>query len=167
MVRKGFQGRIFLRDCCRFSPGTAYIVARQLLDSCQECQTDRGPTGPDKIRQRLTVVPTGLTVEAQWRRRYLIYFCLALPSSKPRIYLLAALTAAPDASDCVRCVRCVRCVTARWLRWLRWVRWVRQIASAHVTSSQHSSTYMMRRECPESHKKRLHFTLSYTSIQVV
>ena len=26
MVRKGFQGRIFLRDCCRFSPGTAYIV---------------------------------------------------------------------------------------------------------------------------------------------
>ena len=26
MVRKAFQGRIFLRDCCRFSPGTAYIV---------------------------------------------------------------------------------------------------------------------------------------------
>ena len=26
MVRKGFQGRIFLRDCFRFSPGTAYIV---------------------------------------------------------------------------------------------------------------------------------------------
>ena len=25
-VRKGFQGRIFLRDCFRFSPGTAYIV---------------------------------------------------------------------------------------------------------------------------------------------
>ena len=23
---KAFQGRIFLRDCCRFSPGTAYIV---------------------------------------------------------------------------------------------------------------------------------------------
>jgi hypothetical protein len=27
MVRKAFQGRIFLRDCCRFSPGTAYIVS--------------------------------------------------------------------------------------------------------------------------------------------
>ena len=26
MVRKGFQGRMFLRDCCRFSPRTAYIV---------------------------------------------------------------------------------------------------------------------------------------------
>ena len=26
MVRKAFQGRIFLRDCCRFCPGTAYIV---------------------------------------------------------------------------------------------------------------------------------------------
>ena len=32
MVRKAFQGRVFLRDCCRFSPGTAYIVgaARRL-----------------------------------------------------------------------------------------------------------------------------------------
>ena len=25
-VRKGFQGRIFLSACCRFCPGTAYIV---------------------------------------------------------------------------------------------------------------------------------------------
>ena len=30
MVRKAFQGRIFLRDCCRFSPGTAYIVLARL-----------------------------------------------------------------------------------------------------------------------------------------
>ena len=28
MVRKAFQGRIFLRDCFRFSPGTAYIVVK-------------------------------------------------------------------------------------------------------------------------------------------
>ena len=31
-VRKGFQGRIFLRDCFRFSPGTAYIVADDVVD---------------------------------------------------------------------------------------------------------------------------------------
>ena len=49
---------------------TAYLgpdmpdSARQLLDSCQECQPDRGPTGPDRTRQCLTV-PTGLTAKAQ------------------------------------------------------------------------------------------------------
>ena len=49
---------------------TAYLApdmpdsARQLLDSCQECQPDRGPTGPDRTRQCLTV-PTGLTAKAQ------------------------------------------------------------------------------------------------------
>jgi uncharacterized protein YcnI len=49
---------------------TAYLgpdmpdSAGQLLDSCQECQPDRGLTGPDRTRQCLTV-PTGLTAKAQ------------------------------------------------------------------------------------------------------
>ena len=30
MVRKAFQGRIFLRACFRFCPGTAYIVLEVL-----------------------------------------------------------------------------------------------------------------------------------------
>ena len=42
---------------------TAYLApdmpdsARQLLDSCQECQPDRGPTGaPDRARQDPTML---------------------------------------------------------------------------------------------------------------
>ena len=50
MVRKAFQGRIFLRDCCRFSPGTAYIVVLQ-EDSCflkrTPCSFDSGFSAPD------------------------------------------------------------------------------------------------------------------------
>ena len=37
MVRKAFQGRIFLRDCCRFSPGTAYIVHMPVLVTATSC----------------------------------------------------------------------------------------------------------------------------------
>jgi hypothetical protein len=36
-VRKGFQGRIFLRVCIRFSPGTAYIVCANQLCLKQRC----------------------------------------------------------------------------------------------------------------------------------
>jgi len=40
MVRKAFQGRFFLRDCCRFSPGTAYIVICE-----QRTQKEHGAEG--------------------------------------------------------------------------------------------------------------------------
>ena len=40
MVRKGFQGIIFLSACCRFCPGTAYIVINRWMGNQSEFMSE-------------------------------------------------------------------------------------------------------------------------------